>query len=61
MILAYQQDFFSKAFICLGGILSFLLILKIKIAEHFKNFFKVSAFSNFEFNLQDGFLTFAGF
>lgn len=31
MILAYKQDFFSKAFIWLGGALSFLLIFKIKI------------------------------
>lgn len=33
MILTYQQDFFSEAFIWLGGMLSLLLILKIKLNE----------------------------
>lgn len=35
---------FQKRFIWYGGILSFLLILKIKINEHIRNFFKVSVF-----------------
>lgn len=49
-IFAYQQDF-SKAFTCLGDILNFFLICKIKVNQLLRTASKsIFEFSNFEFN-----------